>query len=113
MECFEGVDSFKYLGRILHHTYEDWPAVCRKIWRARQVWGRLEKLLRREGADSIISEKFYRAVVQVVLLFGLETWALTAAMLKARGGTCGFPAASDGDEGSKSRGRELEKGGVG
>ena len=46
-ECFEGVDSFKYLGRVLNRLDEDWPAVFRNIWRARQVWGRLGKLLRR------------------------------------------------------------------
>ena len=39
-------------------------------------------MLRREGADPIISEEFYRAVVQVVLLFGSETYVLTAAMLQ-------------------------------
>ena len=82
MECFEGVDSFKYLGRILHHTDEDWPAVCRKIWRARQVWGRSGKLLSRYGVDPIILEKYYRAVVQAVLLFGSETWVLTAEIMQ-------------------------------
>ena len=38
--------------------------------------------MRQEGADPIISAKFYRAVVQVVLLFGAKTWVLSAAMLK-------------------------------
>ena len=72
-ECFEGVDAFKYLGRVLHRTDDDWPAVLRNIRRARQVWGRLGKFLRREGADPIIPEKLYRAVVQEVILFGAET----------------------------------------
>ena len=80
-ECFEGVDAFKYLGRVLHRTDDDWPAVLRNIRRARQVWGRLGKLPRREGADPIISAKFYRAVVQAVLLFVAETWVLSEAML--------------------------------
>ena len=38
--------------------------------------------MRREGADMIISAKFYRSVVQAVLLFRDETWVLLAAMLK-------------------------------
>ena len=80
-ECFEGVDSFKYLGQVIHQTEDDCPAVLRNIQRVRQVWGRLGKFLRREGADPIISEKFYRVVVQAVLLFGSETWVLSAAML--------------------------------
>ena len=75
------MDSFKYLGRVLHQPYKDLPAVFRNIWRARQVWGRLGKLLRREGADPIISSKFYLAVVQAVLIFGSETWLVTAGIL--------------------------------
>ena len=46
------------------------------------MWGRIGKLLRREGADPSVSTKFYRAVVQVVLLFGAETWMLSAPMAK-------------------------------
>ena len=43
---------------------------------------RLGKILRLEGAESTISEKFYRAVVQSVLLFVSETWVLPAAMMQ-------------------------------
>ena len=46
------------------------------ISKAQQVWGRLGELMRREGADPFISEKLYHPVVQVVLLFGVETWVL-------------------------------------
>ena len=39
----------------------------------------------------IVSENFYRVVVQAVLLFGAETWVLTAAMLeKLEGVHVGF-----------------------
>ena len=37
-------------------------------------------MLQREVAESAISEKFYRAVIQAVLLFGAETWVLLAPM---------------------------------
>ena len=82
VECSEGVESFKYLERVLHRSDEDWPAVRRNIWRSIQVWGQLGKLMRREGAGPIISSKFYRAFFQAVLLFGSETRLLTAVMLK-------------------------------
>ena len=82
VECFEGVESFKYLGRILHQAHDDWPEVLCNIWRARKVLERLGKLLRQERADLRILAKFYRAVVQAVLLLGLETWVLMAAMLQ-------------------------------
>ena len=72
-ESIEGVESFRYLGRLLHRSENDCLAVRGNIWKARQVWGCLGKLLRREGVEPFVSEKFYRAVVQAVFLFGEET----------------------------------------
>ena len=63
VDCFEGVDSFKYLERVLHQMDDDWPVVLCNIRRARQFWGRIWKFMRREGADLIISAKLYRAVI--------------------------------------------------
>ena len=53
------------------------------INKARQSWGRLARVLVREGADPKVSPTFYIAVTQAVLLFGSETWVLTARMEKA------------------------------
>ena len=36
--------------------------------------------MRWEGADPILLEEFYRAVVQAVLLFGADTWFLPSSM---------------------------------
>ena len=41
--------------------------------RARSVWGRLGKLLRREEVKPKVLEMFYMEVAQMVLLFGYET----------------------------------------
>ena len=62
-EHIEGVGVFKYLGRMLDRSDNDWPAVLHNIRKARQVWRRLGKLLRREGADPEVLSKFYHAVV--------------------------------------------------
>ena len=70
MESVWGVDSSSYLGRILQRSDDNWPEVLRNIWKERQVWGHLGKLLRQEGVDLFVSEKFYRSVVHAVLLFG-------------------------------------------
>ena len=51
----------------------DWAAVRWNIWKARQIWGRLGKLLRQEGDNPIILVEFYCALVQAVLIFGAET----------------------------------------
>ena len=56
--------------RPLDQIDDDFPAVRRNIMRARLDCGRLGTLLRWEGADPKVSEGFYRAVVQVVLLLG-------------------------------------------
>ena len=62
---------------------DDWPAVVRNLRKVRRSWGRLSRVLGREGADPKVSRAFYIAVTQAVLLFGLETWVLTVRMEKA------------------------------
>ena len=71
------VPSFKYLGRILTAGDDDWSAVAGNLGKARKSWGRLKRILSREGADKRVSGNFFKSVVQQVLLFGAETWVLT------------------------------------
>ena len=42
--------------------------------------GRLARVLGREGVDPKVSQSFYTAVTQQVLLFGAEMWVLTRNM---------------------------------
>ena len=56
---------------------DDWLAVVGKLGKARKSWGQLYRILSQEGADPKVSENFYKAVDQAVLLFGAETWVLT------------------------------------
>ena len=44
-ECIEGVEVFKYLGRMLKRSDDNWTAVLHNIREVRQVGGRLRKLL--------------------------------------------------------------------
>ena len=73
----EAVSEFRYLGRLLTATDDDWPSVAGNIRKARVSWGRLVWVLGREGADLKVSRSFYTVVTQQVLLFGAETWVLT------------------------------------
>ena len=82
VDCIEGVGSFKYLGRILDQSDDDWPSVLQNVGKARRVWSQLGKLLWREGVEPRVPNMFYWAVVQAVLLFGAETWVLSEAMLR-------------------------------
>ena len=74
------VTEFRYLGRVMTNTDDDWRAVAGNLRKARVTWGRLARILGREGADPKVSRKFYIAVIQQVLLFGAETWVLTKRM---------------------------------
>ena len=64
---------FQYLGQTLSSTDDDWPAVEQNLWRDHKNWGRMEKMLVREGADKRTTGRFYVEVVQEMLLFGSKT----------------------------------------
>jgi hypothetical protein len=77
------VDTFKYLGRPLSSTDDDWPAIHGNLVKARKRWGMIRRVLVREGANERVSGYFYKAVVQSVVLYGCETWTLDVAKLQA------------------------------
>ena len=52
------VSGFRYLGRMLTATDYDWPAVAGNIHKAQIIWGRLARVLGREGADLKVSRSF-------------------------------------------------------
>ena len=56
------MSKFKYLGRILTATDNNWPEVVGNLRKAQRSWGRLSRVLGREGADPKVSRSFYIAV---------------------------------------------------
>ena len=86
-EMVEVVANFKYLGRTLDQMDDDWPAVRQNIMHTRLVLGMLGTLIRQEGGELKVSEMFYRAVEQAVLIFGSDTWALLAEIEQKVEGT--------------------------
>jgi hypothetical protein len=78
----KNVSEFKYLGRVVEKNDDDRPAVNRNLQKARVAWGRLCRILSKEGANPKAMASVYKAVVQAVLLFGSETWVLTLGMEK-------------------------------
>ena len=54
--------------------------MARNLGKARKSWGQLQRILSREGANKRVSENFFKAVVQQVLLFGAEMWVATPRM---------------------------------
>ena len=77
------VKEFRYLGRVMTNTDDDWTVVAGNLRKARVSWGRLARILRREGADLKVTRSFYTAVTQQVLLFGEESWVLTKSIESA------------------------------
>ena len=82
-KLLENVSDFKYMGRVMTARDEDWPAVAGNLLKARKSWGRLSQIICREGVDARVSGKFFKALVQAVLLFRAETWVLTPRMKRA------------------------------
>jgi hypothetical protein len=76
------VTEFKYLGQVVEKQDDDWPAMNWNIRRAQSAWGRLRRILSREGAKPKTMATIYKAVVQAVLLYGAESWVLSLAMEK-------------------------------
>ena len=68
--------QFKCLGCPLDQTDDYWLTVWHNINRAQKVWGRLINMPRRERVYIKVPEMFYRAEVQAVLLFLLDSWVL-------------------------------------
>ena len=79
----ESVPAFRYLGRPLTSTDDDWPALYRNLSKARKRWGSVSRVLVRDGASPRCMAMFYKATVQSILLFGSETWVISGRMMKA------------------------------
>ena len=102
-EQIESVPRFTYLGRKMTAGDDDWPEVAGNLTKAQRSWGRLQKILSREGATPRISGSFFKAVVQQVLLFGAETWVVTPKMERALSGFLPWAA-------RRLTGRQAQKG---
>ena len=70
------MSQFKYIRHTLEQTDGDWTESRCNIKRLQKVWGLLGKILRKEGADTQVSEIFYMVMVHAVLFFGSESWVM-------------------------------------
>jgi hypothetical protein len=54
-----------------------------QLRKARGTWARVRvrQVLRAENVPPLVAAKFYKAVVQAVLLYGSKTWVLSTAAL--------------------------------
>ncbi len=80
-DALEKVEVFKYLGRMMAQDNNNVQAVRYQLRKARGTWACIGQVLRSENATPRVAAKFYKAVVQAVLLYGSEMWNLTKAVL--------------------------------
>jgi hypothetical protein len=80
-DVLERVEVFRYLSRLLSQDDDDIQAVRSQLCKARGTWAWVGQVLRKENAPPRVSAKFYKAIVQSVLLYGSETWVLSMASL--------------------------------
>ena len=71
------------MGQLLSFDDNDTPVIRRNIKRARQVWGRISKVIAKDSMPASVSGMFYQAVVATVLLYGSETWVIPPHKLRA------------------------------
>ncbi len=85
-ELLEKVDLFQYLGWNLAQDNDDVRAVRNQIKKARWIWARVGQILTVDNTLPKVSTKFYKAVVQYVLLYGSKMWnLLTTALVQLEG----------------------------
>ena len=75
------VPQFKYLGRYVCSNGSDYPALYKNLIKARQRWAHAARILARDNANPRIAGKFYKAIVQSVLLYSSETWTITPQLM--------------------------------
>jgi hypothetical protein len=80
-DALEKVEVFKYLGRMMAQDNNNVQAVRHHLHKAWGTWACIGQVLRSKNATPRVAAKFYKAVVQAVLLYGSETWNLTKAVL--------------------------------
>jgi hypothetical protein len=56
-------------------------AVRHQLRKARGIWAHVGQVLRSKNTTRRVAAKFYKAVVQAVLLYGSKTWNLMKAVL--------------------------------
>jgi hypothetical protein len=81
-EEVEKVELFKYLGWLIAYNDTNTQAMWSNLRKARGCWAPILHALRAENADARTCRMFYKATVQAVLLYIIETWNLSPTSLK-------------------------------
>ena len=64
----------------------DWTTGVGNLWMAQNKWAPMSRILGKEGENARTLGTIFKDVVQVVLLFGSETWVEKLRMVRMLGG---------------------------
>ena len=78
--------AFKYLGWIIITSYDDWPVMVGNLQKARKSWSQYSRILGREGTNPRVLRVLFKTVVQAVIIFQSDMWAMNPCMSRTLGG---------------------------
>ena len=76
------LEAFPYLGRTIAYNNSNWAAVYLNLWKSWRWCGVIERVIERMGSRVRSRRAMYKAVVQLVLLYGNYSCVVTGEMLK-------------------------------
>ena len=79
-------EALLYLGQTITYKKSDWPEVYQNLKKARRWWGMIARVLAKTGATVRVYGMMYKAVDQLVILYGIKIWVVTGDMLKVMEG---------------------------
>ncbi len=77
----ELIKVFQYLGCLFGQDNDDAQAIWQQMRKARGLRARVGQVLHGENVMPCVAAKFYKAVVQAILLYGSKTWNLMGSAL--------------------------------
>jgi hypothetical protein len=80
-DVLQWVEVYKYLGRMMAQDDNDIQAIHAQLQKACSTWAQVRQVLCSENASPFVAAQFYQAIIQVILLYGSETWVISRTAL--------------------------------
>ncbi len=78
LEC---VEVFKYFIRMLNMHDKDGPAMRAQLCKSHAIWNQIARVLDGENASPRVCRKFFKSIIQSILLYCSETWNIIPSLL--------------------------------